>query len=83
MAANVQTKPVPTSVSSDEAHRIARLDAERVFRDGLDHYRIEISRQPDGWHVDYLLNRPGWNGGGAHYIIDSVSGQITAKRYEQ
>jgi hypothetical protein len=83
MAATAETKATQPSVSSDEAHRVARLDAERAFRDGLEHYRIEVTRQPDGWHVDYLLNRPGWNGGGAHYVIDPATGQITAKRYEQ
>ncbi len=76
------TKTRP-AVTSDEALRIARLDAEAAYRDGLDHYRIQITIQPDGWHVDYELNRPGWNGGGPHYVIDPTSGQIVSKRYEQ
>ena len=37
----------------------------------------------DGWHVDYELKTPLLNGGGPHYIIDPVSGQITWKKYEQ
>ena len=70
-------------VTSDEALRIARLDGERAYRDGLEHYLIQITMQPDGWHVDYELNRPGWNGGGPHYVIDPTSGAILSKRYEQ
>jgi hypothetical protein len=70
-------------VTSDEALRIARLDGERAYRDSLEHYLIQITMQPDGWHVDYELNRPGWNGGGPHYVIDPASGAILSKRYEQ
>jgi hypothetical protein len=70
-------------VTSDEALRIARLDAEVAYRDGLDHHLIQITHHLDGWHIDYELNRPGWNGGGPHYVIDPASGAILSKRYEQ
>ncbi|MCI0637954.1 MAG: hypothetical protein L0Y72_23735 [Gemmataceae bacterium] len=39
-------------LSSNEALKIARLDAERVYRD-LTLYRIAIVLEADGWHVDY------------------------------
>jgi hypothetical protein len=45
------TKP---RVSSDEALRVARLDAEKVYRD-LSPYRVTIVLEADGWHVDYEL----------------------------
>jgi len=70
-------------LTSDEALSIARLDGEAAYRHSLDDYRIEITLGPDGWHVDYEFNRPGWHGGGPHYVIDPATGQITAKRYEQ
>jgi hypothetical protein len=72
-----------SGVTSDEALRIARLDAEVAYRDGLEHYLIQIARQPDGWHVDYELTNPLAAGGGPHYVIDSASGAILSKRYEQ
>ena len=69
-------------LSSDEALRIARLDAERAYRD-LSPYHICISLESDGWHVDYELKDVQVNGGGAHYVIDPDTGAVLAKRYEQ
>ena len=66
----------------DEALRIARVDAEKAYRD-LSPYRIEISLEQDGWHIDYALKNPRLNGGGPHYVIDAQSGAIISKRYEQ
>ena len=69
-------------LSSDEALRIARVDAEQAYRD-LTPYRISIALEVDGWHVDYELKDEAINGGGPHYIIDPTSGVIVSKRYEQ
>lgn len=41
-------------ISSDEALRIARLDAEKAYRD-LSAYQISLALESDGWHVDYRL----------------------------
>ena len=46
-------------------------------------YRVTVSLEPDGWHVDYELKDATLEGGGPHYIIDANNGQIIAKRYEQ
>jgi hypothetical protein len=70
------------SISCDEALKIARLDAEVAYRD-LSPYRIQLSLEPDGWHVDYELKDPGIHGGGPHYVIDALSGRILSKTYEQ
>ena len=67
---------------SDEALKIARLDAERAYRD-LTPYRIGIVLEADGWHVDFELKNPALNSGGPHYLIDPRTGLIVAKRYEQ
>ena len=72
----------PRTVSCDEALRIARLDAEQVYRD-LTPYRIQVVLQADGWHVDYDFNAPGLQGGGPHYVIDAVTGAVLSKHYEQ
>jgi hypothetical protein len=72
----------PPGLSPDEALRVARIDAERVYRD-LDRYRIQVARETDGWHIDYELKDPNVHGGGPHYVIDPATGKITAKRYEQ
>ena len=69
-------------LASDEVLRIARLDAERAYRD-LSRYRIAIVLETDGWHVDYELKDPTLNGGGPHYVIDPCSGVILGRRYEQ
>jgi hypothetical protein len=69
-------------VTSDQALRIARLDAETAYRD-LSPYRIHVSLERDGWHVDYELKDPGAQGGGPHYVIDPMGGKVLSKRYEQ
>jgi hypothetical protein len=69
-------------VSSDQALRAAREDAETVYRD-LDRYWIRVVLEADGWHVDYELRDPRARGGGPHYVIDAANGHILSKRYEQ
>lgn len=73
------TKP---RVSSDEALRVARLDAEKVYRD-LSPYRVTIVLEADGWHVDYELKNSNAQGGGPNYLVDIASGAILKKRYTQ
>ena len=70
------------ALASDEALRIARADAERVYRE-LHLYRIGITLEPDGWHIDYDLKDPNANGGGPHYVIDATTGAIVSKKYHQ
>ena len=69
-------------VSSDEALRVARLDAEKVYRD-LSPYRVTVVLEADGWHVDDELKNPNVQGGGPHYLVDIASGAILKKRYTQ
>jgi hypothetical protein len=69
-------------LSSDQVLKIARTDAERVYRD-LSHFFIRIAEETDGWHVDYELKDERARGGGPHYVINPVTREITAKRYEQ
>jgi hypothetical protein len=70
-------------ITSDEALKIARLDGEKAYRKDLSDYRVTVVREADGWHVDYELKDPNWNGGGPHYIIDASDGRIIWKIYEQ
>jgi uncharacterized membrane protein YkoI len=70
------------AITSDQALKIARYDAENIYRD-LSEYSILIILEQDGWHVDYELKNPEAQGGGPHYIIDSNTGNILKKRYEQ
>ncbi|HEV3143412.1 MAG TPA: hypothetical protein VGZ47_05940 [Gemmataceae bacterium] len=72
----------PPCLSSDEVLKVARLDAERAYRD-LSLYRICITLEKDGWHVDYELKDEDLNGGGPHYVIHPSTGAILAKKYEQ
>ena len=67
----------PSMLTSDRILQIARIDAERAYRD-LAPYRITIALEADGWHVDYDLKDDRANGGGPHYVIDP-QGAILAK----
>jgi hypothetical protein len=69
-------------IPCDEALKVARVDAEQAYRD-LTPYRIQVTLEPDGWHIDYEFNGPGVQGGGPHYVVDVMTGTILAKRYEQ
>jgi len=69
-------------LAGDKALAIAQTDAVRVYRD-LSPYRIQLSLEDDGWHVDYNLKDPRLKGGGPHYVIDAHTGTILSKRYEQ
>jgi hypothetical protein len=69
-------------ISCEQILQIARLDAEQAYRD-LTPYRITLSLEPDGWHVDYELKDSNLNGGGPHYVIDPATGGILVKKYEQ
>jgi hypothetical protein len=70
------------NIAGDKALAIAQADAARAYRD-LSPFRIQIVLEDDGWHVDYELKEPRLKGGGPHYVIDSHTGVILSKRYEQ
>lgn len=70
------------SITSDQALRIARQDAERIFVDLLP-YRAAVSLEQDGWHVDYELKLPHLQGAGARYVIHAEDGAILARQLEQ
>jgi hypothetical protein len=77
------TSQVPAKLlTSDEVLRIAREDAEKVYKD-LTRFRISIVLEPDGWHVEYRGTKPFVAGGGPHYVIDPVTGAIISKKYYQ
>ena len=83
MPPTAPTQQTPrTLLTSDQALHIARLDAEKAYGD-LTPYRVTLVLEDDGWHVDYELKDPRWNGGGPHYLIDSTTVTITWKRYDQ
>ncbi len=71
-----------TNVTSDQALRISRLDAEKAYRD-LSPFFVRVELGDDGWHVDYELKDKLSHGGGPHYVIDADNGAIVTKRYEQ
>jgi ClpX C4-type zinc finger len=69
-------------IGSKEALAIAEADAVKEYPD-LTVYQIWLSLEADGWHVDYEPKDPTIKGGGAHYVIDAVTGGIISKRCEQ
>ncbi|MDH3717695.1 MAG: hypothetical protein OES79_06185 [Planctomycetota bacterium] len=80
--ADTVLKDGETTISCDQALKIARTDAESAYRD-LTIYRIAIALEENGWLVDYELKDPQLQGGGPHYVIDARTGEILSKRYEQ
>jgi hypothetical protein len=70
------------TVTSDQALRVARLDAEQAYRD-LTPFSVHVELNDDGWHVDYELKDKQSHGGGPHYVIDAQTGVICTKRYYQ
>jgi hypothetical protein len=77
-SAGAQAPPI----AGDRALAVAQADAQKAYGD-LAPYRIELVLEADGWHVDYEFKNPRQKGGGPHYVIDSVTGEIRSKRYEQ
>ena len=69
-------------VSPEGALGIAQSDAAAAYHD-LSPYRIKLALERDGWHVDYEIKDPKVKGGRPHYVIDSFTGGIVSKRYEQ
>jgi hypothetical protein len=74
--------PAARSLTSDEVLRIARQDAEGVYKN-LERFRISLVLESDGWHVEYTLAKPFVAGGGPHYVIDATTGAIVSKKYYQ
>jgi len=70
------------AIPGDQALAIAQADATKVYRD-LSAYRIQLSLESDGWHVDYELKDSHTKGGGPHYVIEQFAAIIISKRYEQ
>ncbi len=70
------------AISCDEALRIARLDGEAKYND-LTRHRVEITLHDDGWYVEYSPGPHVSHGGGPHYIIDVLTGEIRWNRYYQ
>jgi hypothetical protein len=69
-------------IFSDLALKIARLDAEKIYRD-LSAYRVFLELNHNGWQVDYELKNQQTQRGGAHYVIDAQTGAIRTKKYDQ
>ena len=80
--AQAPPQPAAKPLASDEVLRIARQDAERVYKN-LELFRISIVLESDGWHVEYTLAKPFVAGGGPHYLIDPITGAILSKKYYQ
>lgn len=74
--------PSPPILGGGEVLAIAQADALKAYRD-LSTYRILLSLEPDGWHIDYEMKDSKRKGGGPHYLIDPTTGTILSKRYEQ
>jgi hypothetical protein len=72
----------PPVISGDAALRIAHTDASIAYGD-LSLFRISLSLETDGWHIDYDLKDRRLKGGGPHYILDAITGAILSKRYDQ
>jgi hypothetical protein len=75
-------QPSSPSITCDQALKIAQTDPARAYGELLG-YRTTVVLEGDGWHIDYELLKPLTAGGGAHYVIDALTGAILSKKYEQ
>lgn len=69
-------------IDRKEALRIAKEDAQRIYRD-LTIYEITAELRDEKWYVDYEISNPQMVGGGPHYVISAKTGKIESYRYEQ
>ena len=71
-------------LTSDEILKIARIDAEKAYRD-LSGYRIRITLAEGAseWNVEYEIKDANAQGGGAIYAIHALTGKIISKKYFQ
>jgi hypothetical protein len=81
-SSEVPNQPI-ARVPADVALKVAHSDAEQAYRNDLSAYRVCLALEQDGWHVDYELKDPSIEGGGPHYVIDSKTGKILWKKYQQ
>jgi len=79
---DAELSQVASPITCDEALRIAHHDAATAYRD-LAGYRITLTLEDDGWHVDYDVTAPYTAGGGPRYVIDQYTGKILSRRYYQ
>lgn len=73
---------IQSMISEEEARTIAQEDAQKVYRD-VSIYEVEAILEGENWKIDYELIDKEVNGGGPHYIISGLNGEILEKRYEQ
>lgn len=82
MSTSVMQQHSKPHISGDQALKIADADAEAVYHD-LSRFRIVLSLEEDGWHIEYRLKSSTAVGGGPQYVIDAASGAILSKKYYQ
>lgn len=87
MVGGCKTSRIPSStpISQDAAVSIAREDAKSVFKQDreLEGFAFSASLRNEGWHVEMTLKEAGAKGGRAYYLIDSRSGRILKRSFEQ
>ena len=69
-------------INKKDALKIANDNAVKFYRD-LSIYAIETKLEGDKWYVDYKLKDKGMVGGGPHYVISCITGEIISYRFEQ
>ena len=77
------TQSIGVTITKEQAIEIVKEDVQLGFDTNF--YNIEARLEPDGWHVDYSFkNLPhGVIGGGApHYIVNSETGAVIKKWFD-
>ena len=69
-------------IKESDALRIAHDTANQVYRD-LSFYEIKTHLNDEKWFVDYEINRIGMKGGGPHFVISAINGEILSLRFDQ
>jgi hypothetical protein len=69
-------------INKEKALEIANENAVKFYSD-LSVYDVVARLEDDNWHIDYILKDKNLDGGGPHYIISAITGEIADMRFEQ
>lgn len=66
-------------ITQQQAQKITQKDAQTALGD-LEAYKVDVTLQFDGWHVDYILK--GSETISAQYVVDEDNGEVTSAKHE-
>lgn len=69
-------------ITKENAIEICKRDASCAYSD-LSDYEIKVTQENENWRVDFNLKEPYSVGGGPHYVLSVLTGEIIYRRFDQ